>query len=79
MCRVAEDLESVLAEISAKERPVCVAADGLNVVDDCGGLYGYLDMLRTINGDDKEEADSMKEWARGLGWTGRKSKPGNML
>ncbi len=79
MCRVAEDLEPVLAEIDAKEKAMCMAADGLNVVDDCGGLHGYLDMLRTINGDDKKEAADMKEWARGLGWTGRKSKPENML
>lgn len=79
MCRVAEDMEPVLAQVDAKEKAVCMAADGLNVVDDCGGLRGYLNMLRTINGDDKEEADDMKEWARGLGWTGRKSKPENML
>lgn len=58
---------------------MCVAADGLKVVDDCGGLHGYLNMLRTINGDDKEESNDMKVWARGLGWTGRKSKPENML
>ncbi|MCD8225313.1 MAG: plasmid pRiA4b ORF-3 family protein [Clostridiales bacterium] len=79
MCRISETLEPVLAQVEAKEKAVCMAADGLNVVDDCGGLHGFLNMLRTINGNDKEEADSMKEWARGLGWTGRKSRPENML
>lgn len=79
MCRISEDLKLVLAQVEAKEKAVCMAADGLNVVDDCGGLHGYLNMLQTINGDDKEKASDMKEWARGLGWTGRKSKPENML
>ncbi|MCD8232746.1 MAG: hypothetical protein LUD14_13270 [Clostridiales bacterium] len=79
MSRISEDLEPVLTQVEANEKAVCMAADGLNVVDDCGGLHGYLDMLQTINGNDKEEADGMKKWARGLGWTGRKSKPENML
>jgi hypothetical protein len=51
----------------------------MNVVDDCGGIYGFLRMLRTINGKDKDEARNMKEWARSLGWTGRMYKPENML
>ncbi len=74
-----DDLQPVLSEVSENGRPACVDADGLNLVDDCGGMYGYLDMLRTIHGDDPLEVKEMKDWARGLGWTGRKSKPENML
>ena len=68
-----------LEEIVYKNKPLCIAADGMNVVDDCGGMYGFLRMLRTINGKDKDEAREMKEWARSLGWTGRKYKSENML
>ena len=68
-----------LEEIVNKNKPLCIAADGMNVVDDCGGIYGFLRMLRTINGKDKDEARNMKEWARSLGWTGRMYKPENML
>lgn len=68
-----------LEEIVNKNKPLCIAADGMNVVDDCGGIYGFLRMLRTINGKDKDEAREMKEWARRLGWTGRIYKPENMI
>ena len=57
----------------------CVAADGLNLVDDCGGISGYYDFLQAVYGTDPEEKESMKQWARGLGWTGRKKKPENIL
>lgn len=53
-----------------------------NKVDDVGGLYGYQEFLRTINSkdpDDTDEKESMKQWAKGMGWTGRKTKPENIL
>ena len=76
---VDEELRSELAYIDVKQRPKCVAADGLSVVDDVGGIGGFYDMLETLAGDDPEEKESMKTWARSLGWTGRMSKPENML
>ena len=43
-------------------------------------VYTYFyEVLKTINGNDPEEKESMKQWAKGLGWTGRISKPENML
>ncbi len=63
----------------AKERPRCTASDGLNVLDDVGGVVGFSDMLLILNGDDPIEKESMKDCARGMGWTGRLSKPENML
>lgn len=57
-------------------------ADGLNVMDDVGGLYGFQDFLRTINSknpDDAEEKEDLKSWAKGMGWTGRKVKAENIL
>lgn len=63
--------------------PVCVEADGLPVMDDVGGVHGYCEFLKGIHGienngpyDDPEES---KQWARGMGWTGRMSKPKNIL
>ncbi len=38
----------------------CVAADGLSVVDDVGGIGGFCEMLETLAGDDPEEKESMK-------------------
>lgn len=68
-----------LAEVDVKRNPVCIESDGVSLVEDPGGIYGFYDMLKTIAGDDAEEKKSMKEWAKGLGWTGRICKPENML
>lgn len=61
MCRVAKDLEPVLAEVDGKGKPVCLLSDGLNLVDNCGGIYGYLDMLRTINGGGQRRSGQHEE------------------
>lgn len=79
--------------VAEKERPVCIAADGLSVMDDCGGIYGYVRDLRTMKdpswlasfAESGEEPDitedpvSVREWAKGQGWTGRAVKPENLL
>ncbi len=79
---VDDELREKLQTVYLKGHPVCVLADGLNVMDDVGGLYGYQRFLQTINSKDPGDADekeSMKEWAKGMGWTGRKTKPENIL
>ena len=60
-------------------RPRCICKDGLNVLDDVGGMWGYRDFLVTIHEGSEEEQDEMREWARYLGWTGRNANPKNML
>ena len=68
-----------LRDIQHKEKPICIAWDGMSLVDDVGGVGGFCEFLETINGDDPEEKKSYKTWARSLGWTGRMPKPENML
>ena len=68
-----------LAEVDVKKAPLCIASDGVSLVEDPGGVYGFYRMLKTLAGDDPEEKASMKAWAKGLGWTGRISDPKNML
>lgn len=77
--KVDEEPGKILAEVDAKKEPVCTAADGMNLVDDVGGVHGFIDFLKTLNGKDREEANKMREWARSLGWTGRMGKPENIL
>ena len=77
--KVPDDLQNTLEEIFYLQKPICIYADGLNVMDDVGGYGGYIDFLETIHGADKEAAKDMRDWARWMGWTGRKSKPENML
>lgn len=77
--RVSDELNVILRQVDWKQYPVCVYADGLNLVDDVGGIYGYVDLIRTIYGEDKEEAKETLEWAEGLGWSKRMNKPDKML
>ena len=59
--------------------PRCISKDGLNLIDDVGGMWGYRDFLVTIHEGSEEEQEEMREWARYLGWTGRNVSPKNML
>ncbi|MDY5521410.1 MAG: hypothetical protein SPF73_06280 [Agathobacter sp.] len=60
-------------------RPQCICKDGLNVLDDVGGMWGYREFLSTIHEGSEEEQEETREWARYLGWTGKNVNPKNML
>jgi len=69
-----------LLQLVKEEIPVCVAMDGIGVLDDVGGVSGFCRFLREIHENpDCEERDSWRSWARSLGWTGRRCKPERML
>lgn len=74
-----------LEEVVSKYRPVCIEKDGIELVDDVGGIYGFCDMLRTIyetdinNEEDTEERRDTIVWAEMMGWTGRKISPKQTL
>ncbi len=78
-CRVDDTLNELLRIVEWKKLPSCVEADGLNLVDDVGGIHGYIDFIKTLHGKDKEEARGMRVWAESLGWSPRMSKPEKML
>lgn len=77
--KISGNKSEVLKKVTSNKAPICVRADGVNVLDDVGGIYGFIDMLETIHGNDFTTADEMREWAREQGWTGRLTKVGNML
>lgn len=56
--------DEIAAKVIADGKPVCIAKDGLNVLDDCGNVSGYIDMLLSIHEGDWEEATEKWEWAR---------------
>ncbi len=68
-----------VATVVMKKRPVCVALDGMSLMDDVGGIHGYIDFLRTIHGNDPDEKEDMKSWGLWMGWTGRMNKPETLL
>ena len=77
-------LES-LEEVITKHRPICIEKDGIELVDDVGGIGGFCEMLKTIyeadiyDEEDMEERDSMLGWAEMMGWTGRRISPKQTL
>ncbi len=73
------ELKELLKKVDFRGVPVCVASDGVNVLDDVHNVWGFADMLSVIHGKNKQEAKEMRAWAKSQGWTGRKSKPENML
>ena len=70
---------AALTAVQETGKPLCIAADGLSVMDDCGGAEGYLHFLRLLDHGDPEAAAEAREWAREMGWNSRRKKPENML
>ena len=44
-----EEIDEALVTVYSKYKPVCLAADGMPVLDDVGGMDGYIRFLRGIN------------------------------
>lgn len=64
------ELKKAMNQVVSAHGPVCIARQGVNVLDDVGGLSGFSNFLETIyEGEDKEEASSLRTWAKSLGWS----------
>lgn len=65
---------SIANEYVLKEHvPVCIHKDGINVLDDVGGLAGFADFLgKVYENDDKEESREYLTWAKGQGFSEKK-------
>lgn len=75
-----EELETARETVRMKHKPVCLSKDGVDVMDDVGGLSGFANFLKAINEpDDRQEAADLKRWARSMGWKQQKVIPKKML
>ena len=79
-----DELRDQIAAVITKHRPLCIALDGLPVLDDVGGIGGYCEMLTGIHGEgsehfDYDDPEETREWAGMQGWTGRLNKPATLL
>lgn len=70
--------EQLLA-VAKTHKPICISTDGICLLDDVGGIYGFVEMLKALHGKNAVEAENMKEWAKGQGWTGRAVNASAML
>ena len=57
-------IREAIQRVCVLARPVILAADGYPLIDDCGGIDGYVESLRAIEDGDKDS----KAWAEGMGW-----------
>jgi predicted transcriptional regulator len=69
-----------------KYKPVCIHQDGMFLLDDVGGLGGFIHLLRILNSpddpyetDETETKDYMQKWAQSMGWSTRKVANKQML
>lgn len=72
-------IDSKLRPVSSKIResldgmgdafsPVCSRADGVMLIDDIGGISGFFDFLRTLNGKNQSASKKVREQAEIYGW-----------
>lgn len=71
-------LQEKLNSVHTLGRPLCIAADGVRVMEHSGNVAGYLNVLRSLKHKDACYQEN-REWVDNLGWTGRKIKPANLL
>ena len=74
-----------LQEVTAKHRPICIQKDGIELVDDVGGIQGFCEMLKTLcefnvsSEESMEVWENIAGWAHMMGWSGRDISPKQTL
>ena len=58
-------LEAKLSETAQVAAPVCVEGQRACPPEDCGGIYGYADMLEAISDKKHPEYKQLREWLGG--------------
>lgn len=57
------ELEQILFKVEKRKYPICIAGERSCPPEDCGGVYGYEDLLEILKNPDHEEYKQMKTWA----------------
>lgn len=55
-------LEKVLEEEKGMFYPTCVTGKNACPVEDCGGIWGYEDLIKVLKNKKHSEHEEMKEW-----------------
>lgn len=55
-------LEKIVPRAEETEYPICLEGERACPPEDCGGAWGYVDMLETISDPADEEYEDMIEW-----------------
>ena len=68
-----------IVKASMKKTVKCLVADGLNLVDDVGGIHSFCEFLNEIRTGNAEEKDSNLKWAESMGWSDKMPRFENLL
>ena len=66
-------------EVAAQEKPLCIAAYGLDVLENIGGVPGFCKFLTDLNNNTSRIQSSAQEIARTYGWTGKNRKVSSIV
>lgn len=58
-------LEKILPREKGVKYPICIKGKRACPPEDCGGIWGYVELLEILGDPDHEEHESMKEWVGG--------------
>ena len=59
-------LAKIIAGAGAAQLPVCTAGRGVCPPEDCGGPFGYRELVQTLADPNHPQHESMLEWVGGL-------------
>ena len=66
-------------EVAVLEKPLCIAADGLDVLENIGGVSGFCKFLTALNSNTSRIKSSAQEIAHTYGWTGKNRKVSSIV
>lgn len=70
-----QELEEAVLTVCSKYKPVCIVQDGLPVLDDVGGMSGFVQFLKGINQKGrKKEEECNDDWNDEYGLYGNKEE-----
>ena len=55
-------IEKILPPESVVRYPVCLAGENACPPEDCGGIWGYDEVLQSIQNPDDKQYDQLREW-----------------
>lgn len=76
-----EALCAQLDEVTGKLRPLCISKDGIELIDEMGGIEGFAQALAIIKdiASDEDEREDLLAYAAEQGWHNRRIAPQRTL